>query len=142
MTPSDKAPSASDALTLVGNTDKSLCFKSATVHFNTTNAIRVKIVATATDAILAVDGVAYTLSDLARNADGSYTFTLDDVFATAFGDVHTFTLSRGGETVATLTYSINAYAYAMSESSNAKMQELALTLYRYGASASAYGANS
>ena len=48
--------------------------------------------------------------------------------------------TAGGETVATLGYSVNAYAYAMSNGAtqNEEMKVLAETLYRYGASAENY----
>ena len=49
-----------------------------------------------------------------------------------------FFLSCNGEVMQTLTYSVNAYAYAMKD--NANMANLALALYRYGMSATAYNA--
>ena len=51
------------------------------------------------------------------------------------------TLADSGETVSVLTYGINAYAYAMTEggeTDSESMKDLALALYRYGVSASAY----
>ena len=43
------------------------------------------------------------------------------------------TLSYGGNVMQTLTYSVNSYAVRMQN--NDEMGELALALYRYGASA-------
>ena len=60
--------------------------------------------------------------------------------ALAFGEVLTFELQVNGETVQTLTYSVNSYAYSKYDEGNA-MSNLALALYRYGVSAVAYVEN-
>jgi len=144
---SEVLPTDEDKMVLTGNTDKNLRFRSATVYFNDVNTLYVKLVAnvTASNAdeslvTVTVNGVAYQLSDLISLGDALYVFTTDGLMATQFADRLELTLSYDGETVATLSYSVNAYAYAMVNggTNNEAMADLALALYRYGASAQLY----
>jgi hypothetical protein len=80
------------------------------------------------------------LTDLEALKDGIYRFKSEGLQATEFDKDFEMVLSYNGETVATLNYSVNAYAYAMNHgaTSNSEMQTLALALYRYGVSAERY----
>lgn len=140
---SDALPDESDARVVTGNTDPTLRFSSATVFFDTVNAIRIRISVDVADESLVTitaNGKTYTLDSLAKLSDGVYLATFRNIPASAFDAVQTVSLAYDGETVATLSYSVNAYAYAMQESETAgeTMKALALALYRYGASTDAY----
>ena len=142
-TPSENLPTESDAMTVTGNTDASLHFTSATVRFDTVNSIVIKIYANVEDASLVtvrINGKDYKLSDLTDLGNGTYKLSTEGIKATNFDTVYTVELLYNGESVATLGYSVNAYAYAMSNGAtqNAEMKALAETLYRYGVSADAY----
>ena len=80
------------------------------------------------------------MSELEEVREGVYRLKTNGLKATEFDKVYEMALSYNGETVATLSYSVNAYAYAMAggATSNQLMKDLALALYRYGASAEAY----
>lgn len=102
-------------------------FTGATVWFDNVNRIRVKINTTA--------NVALTINGVAVEVTGT-TIDTEGILATQFAETYTFVLSHNGVVMQTLTYSINAYAYAKKD--DAKMSELALALYNYGISAKAY----
>ena len=141
LIPSDLLPES--GMTLTGNTDLNLHFYSATVFFDHVNTIYVKILADVEDlenVTLTVNGIAYALTDLEALKDGIYRFKSEGLQATEFDKDFEMVLSYNGETVATLNYSVNAYAYAMNHgaTSNSEMQTLALALYRYGVSAERY----
>ena len=72
--------------------------------------------------------------------DGVYKLTSEAIFATGFSTEYVYDLTYDYEVIATLTYSVNAYAYGIlqSETESEEMKNLALALYRYGASATAY----
>ena len=129
-TPSTATPEATD-LTLVRNddvTEYSAYFKGAGVRFDAVNSIYVKVVAEDMDNVtLTINGEEVAVAE---------TVYTDGILATEFGKTYTFVLSYNGVVMQTLTYSVNAYAYAKRES--ATMSELALALYRYGMSAAAY----
>jgi hypothetical protein len=136
-------PDEADKMTLTGNADPSLCFKAATVRFDTVNKLLIKVYATVEDASLVtitVNGVSYTLSDLTYLGNGIYRIITDAITATELSKTYTVTLAYHGEVVSELTYSVNAYAYAMNNgaTANAEMKALAVALYRYGISAEAY----
>jgi hypothetical protein len=142
---STATPTERDAMKLTGNENKSLYFVGGNVHFDTVNEIRIKLYASA-DALarttLTVDGETVAPSDLESLGDGYYTVTVPSIYANGMDIVHTFTLTLDGETVATLSYSVNAYAFATlaDETASDEMKALALALYRYGVSADEYGA--
>lgn len=129
--PSTATPTTSD-FTLVKNEEISsypAYFKSATVWFDNVNKIRVTL-STTENVTLTINGEEVKIE--------STTIYTDAIKATEFGTTYTFVLSCNGVVMQTLTYSVNAYAYAMQN--NAEMRELALALYRYGVSAKAYNA--
>ena len=102
-------------------------FAGAGVHFDNVNKLYVKLSTT--------ENVTLTVNEVAVKITGT-TFYTDGIQVTNFDETYTFVLSHGGVVMQTLTYSVNAYAYAMKD--NATMQDLALALYRYGVSAEAY----
>lgn len=102
-------------------------FTGATVWFDNVNRIRVKI-NTTENVTLTINGVAVEVTGTTIDTEG--------ILATQFAETYTFVLSHNDVVMQTLTYSINAYAYAKKD--DAKMSELALALYRYGVSAKAY----
>lgn len=104
-------------------------FMGAGVYFDNVNKIFVKLNTT--------ENVTLTINGVEVAVTGSYVYT-DGILATGFADTYTFVLSCNGVVMQTLTYSVNAYAYA--KQSDATMGELALALYRYGESAKAYKA--
>ena len=107
-------------------------FTSATVWFDTTNSIIVKVNSTK-NATLKVNGEAVAF-------DGTQ-YKTDKIKATEFGKEFVFELYDGETLVQTLVYSVDAYAYA--KHINGKTQEmkyLAKALYYYGKSAEAYAA--
>ncbi len=107
-------------------------FTSATVWFDTTNSIIVKVNSTE-NATLKVNGTAVEF-------DGKQ-FKTDAILATDFADVYTFELYDGDTLIQTLEYSIDAYAYAKyNNSKTQEMKDLAKALYNYGKSAEAYAA--
>lgn len=129
--PSTAAPETTD-FTLVKNEEISsypAYFKGASVYFDNVNKIVVKINTT--------KNVTLTINGTEIEVTGTTIYT-DAIKATEFGTTYTFVLSCDGVVMQTLTYSVNAYAYAMQN--NAEMGELALALYRYGVSAKAYNA--
>ena len=125
----EAAPETTD-FTLVSNseiTEYPAYFKGAGVHFADVNKIYVKL-STTEDVTLTINGVEVEVT-------GTTVYT-NGVLATQFADTYTFVLSCGGVEMQTLTYSVNAYAYAKQGEST--MGKLALALYRYGESAKAY----
>ena len=107
-------------------------FTSATVWFDTTNSIIIKVNSTK-NATLKVNGEAVAF-------DGTQ-YKTDKIKATEFGNKFVFELYDGETLVQTLEYSVDAYAYA--KHINGKTQEmknLAKALYYYGKSAEAYAA--
>ncbi|MBQ7912247.1 MAG: InlB B-repeat-containing protein [Clostridia bacterium] len=103
-------------------------FTGATVWFGDTNKIVVKL-STTENVTLTVNGVEVAVTGT--------TIYMDALLATEFDTVYTFVLSYDGVEMQTLTYSVNAYAYAM-QGTDTNMGKLALALYRYGESAKAY----
>ena len=129
----DATPDTTD-FTLVKNEEAAsypVYFKGASVYFDNVN----KIYVTLNDTV--DENVTLTVNGKEVALEGA-TFKTDGIKATAFAETYTFVLSYNGEVMQTLTYSVNAYAYAMKD--NANMAKLALALYRYGMSATAYNA--
>ena len=143
MLPSTITPTEADRMTLTGNTDPALHFNSATVHFDNANQIRIEILASVAEKNLVaikINGKQHTLDALASLGNGVYRIATAKLYATQFADVLSIELSYDGTVCATIAYSVNAYAYAMTsgETESTEMQALALALYRYGQSAIAY----
>ena len=110
-------------------------FAGAGVQFSNVNKIFVKLNllegATLENVTLTINGVEVEVTDATVYTDG--------ILPTEFADTYTFVLSYDGVVMQTLTYSVNAYAYAMRKNTSA-MGTLALALYNYGVSAAAYNA--
>lgn len=105
-------------------------FLGAGVYFDNVNKIYVKLSTT--------ENVTLTINGVAVEVTGDTVYT-DGILATGFAETYTFVLSCNGEEMQTLTYSVNAYVYAMKDKGNA-MAALAIALYNYGESAKAYKA--
>ena len=134
---------ADDAMSLQGNSNSNPIRISAVgVHFDRYNSYYVKIYVPNTQDFvsLVVDGVEYGLADMVKLDGGYYQFYFGAVDATAFDTRVTIDLNSTEGTVTRLTYSINAYAYAVSQDANAdeSMKALAAALYQYGQAAEAY----
>ena len=74
--------------------------------------------------------------DYEESGNGNYIAYTEGISATQFAKLYTIELLVNGETVQTLTYSINSYIYAKWDSEN--MKNLARALYAYGTSAVKY----
>lgn len=112
-------------------------FNGATVWFGSTTRLKITV---KTDDIsqvtLKVNGVDVSGDKLEAGEEaGVYYYYTEDIGMAHFGDIYTFTVYDNGVEVETLTYSVNSYVYSMMNSENTKMAELALALYRAGASA-------
>ena len=135
MAPTSTAlPETSDRV-LTKVADGNASFTSVGVWFGTANRIYVKLNTTenVTLVVKVGDTVIGTYTDLAE----AILYT-GDIAATDFDAIYTFELYEDETLVQTLTYSINSYAHAKQNSTNAAMAELAKALYRYGVSAEAY----
>lgn len=115
-------------------------FKGAGVWFDNVNKLYVKIntlegvtLENVTLTVQIGDGEAQNMA-----VTGATVYT-DGILATEFATTYTFALYYDGVLMQTLTYSINAYAYAMKDKTGT-MGDLALALYRYGDSAKKYNA--
>ncbi len=127
----DVAPATTD-FTLVKNTEIDsypAYFLGAGVYFDNVNKIFIKLNTT--------ENVTLTINGVEAEITGTTIYT-EGILATGFAETYTFVLSCNGVVMQTLTYSVNAYAYA--KQNDAMMGELALALYRYGESAKAYKA--
>lgn len=102
-------------------------FMGAGVYFDNVNKIFVKLSTT--------ENVTLTINGKAVEITGTTVYT-DGITATNFATEYTFVLSYNGEVVQTLTYTVNAYAFA--KQGTTEMGVLAIALYNYGASATAY----
>ena len=129
-TASNATPETTD-FTLVTNKADSYpaYFTGAGVYFDNVNSIYVKLNTT--------ENVTLTVNGEEVDVEDTIVYTAG-IKATGFAETYTFVLSCNGVEMQTLTYSVNAYAYAMKD--NANMANLALALYRYGMSATAYNA--
>ena len=103
-------------------------FAGAGVHFSNVNKIYVKLSTT--------ENVKLVINNVEVEVTGTVVYT-DAIKATGFAETYVFELYYGEELMQTLTYSVNAYAYAMQDK-DTNMGRLALALYYYGASATAY----
>ena len=125
-TVSTATPDTTD-FTLVKNSEISsypAYFTGASVYFDSVNKLCIKI-NTTENVTLTING-----EDVAVNSTVIYVENLGPL---SFDTTYTFVLSCNDVVMQTLTYSVNAYAYAMKD--NETMSELALALYRYGVSA-------
>ena len=112
-------------------------FRSATVWFDSTNSLIVKVRERTenTKVTVTVNGNTVPL-EYNDTIDG---YKTPDILATDFGTTYTFKLYEGDTAVQTLVYSVNTYAYSKYTTGKTQsMKDLALALYRYGVSAKAY----
>ena len=111
-------------------------FTSAGVRFDFDNKIFVKFKASdLLEVKIVVNGD--DLSNKIEYLDGVYVLYTDGILATEFDKVFTFDMYISGTLHQTVTYSVNSYAYAKNDD-NTVIGQLALALYRYGASAKSY----
>ncbi len=112
-------------------------FYAVGVRFDYVNKIFVRFKAPT------LDGVTVLANGVAINASASkdgYVAYSGAISALAFDEVVTFELQVNGVTIQTLEYSVNTYSLNKYQGGDA-MADLALALYRYGASAVAYNEN-
>ena len=129
------APEDADNKKNVNVVDNSVAtFTAAGVNFDYNNRIYVKFTATDIDNVkVLIGGAELEIISLGGNKYMAYS---ERISALEFSTEVVFTLTVGEETAATLTYTINDYAYTMN--GDAEIGELALALYRYGMSAVKY----
>lgn len=118
------------------STNAGVFFTAAGVVFDNVNKIYVKFNANAENVTVKVGDKELAVETL---ADGQYVVTTDGVYATDFDKMVTFELVVDGETVQTLSYSVNCYC-ARKANLETAMGKLAHALYVYGVSADAYAA--
>ncbi len=133
-TPSNKVPTDTDFQ--LNKTTGNAGFRSATVWFDSVNRLVVKVNNPNSDNIkVYVTPQGGVKTELVYNSDvGGY--VTDGIKVTEFNKTHTFELcDESDNVIQTLKYSINAYAYSKQNSTNPKMVDLALALFRLGLSA-------
>ena len=140
LTASASIPEKSDTV-LTESASADVSFKSAGVLFDYRNRIYVKFRASDISDVKVLFGESELVIEELGN--GTYVAYSDHISAKNLSTVYTFTLKVVDATVQTLEYSVNSYAFAkytqFDNSGNpTKMAELALALYRYGASAAEY----
>lgn len=112
-------------------------FKSASVWFDVTNKLIVKVSKKTEDTAVKVYATELggTRTELVYNSDlGGY--MTDEIKVIDFNTTYTFELcDASNNVIQTLTYSVNSYAYSKQNSTNTNMAELALALFRLGQSA-------
>lgn len=120
----------------------SLYFKFVAPGMTTSNF---KVVITKYDGELnAIETNEYTIDEciLIDEATSEYKIQIDDISVLDYGTAYSAELqTKSGfkyTSVQFFAYSVNSYAYAMQNNSNAKMADLAKALYNYGVSATAF----
>lgn len=126
------APEATDLTVNADDTiDTAASFTTVGVRFDYVNKIYVALVNPDGDNVaVKINGVDATVVD-------GIVYT-DAISATDFDKVYTIELYVDGALYQTVTYSVNSYAYAKWNSSNANTCALARALYLYGVAAEAY----
>jgi hypothetical protein len=113
------------------NNAKDFGFTAAGVNFDSANKIYVKF-HVESEFKFYVNGTAV---EIEKTEDGNYKYYTNELTAKQLGDVFTFEIEVNG-VKATLTYSVNTYAYAMQN--DAEMSALVKALYAYGLAVKAY----
>ena len=126
-TASEVEPTEDDKMVIEKGTGGTAYFTGASVWFDFVNKLCITI-STTENVTLSINGTFVEVTDT--------TIYVEGIKATEFGNELKFELYQNGVPMQTLYYNINSYAYSMKD--DATMGELALALYRYGASASAY----
>ena len=129
----NNAAIADDANALECKNGADCAFTAAGVNFDSANRIYVKFKVTGNFNFY-VNG---TVVELEKSEDGSYKFYTDALTAKQFDDKFTFVIETE-DSMATLVYSVNSYAYAMQN--DVEMANLVKALYAYGAAAEKYTA--
>ncbi|MBE6809558.1 MAG: hypothetical protein E7521_00685 [Ruminococcaceae bacterium] len=137
VSPSTTTPTETNSVFNLSATTGDAGFKSATVWFDVTNRLVVKVSKKTEDTAVKVYVTPFggTKTELSYN-DTVGGYMTDEIKVTDFGTEYTFELCDGeGNVIQTLTYSVNSYAYSKQNSTNPNMVELALALFRLGQSA-------
>ena len=135
-TGSTATPAESDDVRAsTGSTSDVLYCTAAGVRFDSINKLYVKFKADSLVGVSARFGEA--AAEIVSLGGGEYAAYSEGIYANAFGETVTFTLAKDGTAVQTVTYSVNAYAYAKYDG-DSTMSKLALAMYRYGKSAENY----
>ena len=113
------------------NNAKDFGFTAAGVNFDSANKIYVKF-HVESEFKFYVNGTAV---EIEKTEDGNYKYYTNELTAKQLGDVFTFEIEVNG-VKATLTYSVNTYAYAMQN--DLEMSALVKALYAYGLAVKAY----
>lgn len=113
------------------NNAKDFGFTAAGVNFDSANKIYVKF-HVESEFKFYVNGTAV---EIEKTEDGNYKYYTNELTAKQLGDVFTFEIEANG-VKATLTYSVNTYAYAMQN--DLEMSALVKALYAYGLAVKAY----
>lgn len=133
---SNTVPESNDSVKKVvtAATTEGYNLAAAGVQFDFVNKVYVKINAASLEGLtVECNGKALEIEKLSAGTYIAYTEALSALdFATELN----ITLKLNGEVIHAITYSVNSYAFAMAE--DADMSELAIALYRYGASAKTY----
>lgn len=134
------APENDNGRELTETANEDVYFTAAGVRFDYNNKIYAKFTAASLEGItVKINGEEADIESLGNNVYIIYT---DAIYANGFADKYVIELVCEDETVQTLTYSINSYAFAKcdgkEEAEMTDAEALALALYRYGVSAIAY----
>ena len=117
-------------------------FRGATVWFGSTTRLKITVKSDDISKVtMSVNGNLTIGADkFIAGEDGTYYYYTDDIGMAHFGDVYTFVIYDDSVMVETLTYSVNSYVYSKitSTSSDEKLVDLVLALYRAGLSAAGW----
>ena len=122
------------------STSKNVGLTGASLYFTSTNRLYFRFEAngiTEDNFVVRIGDTEYTLSDFGPEASSYVVFT-GDIAATEFDTFYTIELVENGEVVQTMEYSVFSYVYAMQNSENQAMANLAKATYNYGVAADAY----
>lgn len=143
-TPSTATPTETNNAFNLSATTGDVGFRSATVWFDVTNKLIVKVSKKTEDVNVKVYVTPFggTRTELSYN-DTVGGYMTDEIKVTGFNTSYNFELCDGeGNVIQTLTYSVNSYAYSIykkyESDDTSAMKALALALYRLGVSAEAY----
>ncbi len=114
-------------------------FTSATVWFSNVNSLAFKYLDKTNTAKVFVtvnNGEVKEYTPVLEN--DVYVIQTSGITALQMDDIYKVKLVVDGETVQTLTYSVNSYIYSKANGADGAMKELAIALYNYGIAAEAY----
>lgn len=131
-------PDAPDA-SLSETANENVYFYSAGMRFDSVNSFYVKFFAQEIASVtLTVNGKEYTSADFEEAGENLYIFYTEGIFAKDLASAVTFELKSDETLVQTLVYSAKTYAYAMAQSENESMRDLAVAAWNYGTAAAQY----